>query len=165
MDIALVWTQIMQCCKEALLLPPEHNSSLYPYLISSCGSHIPLRKVEIGHAGPSLSVTTQSLKTTSFTNLSASQNILPPPAGSLIPPSSNTDLWCFRMKDSSHMSLYFPPSSAPSLTQAPYTNTWSSRVSLSCAIRAPFISASVGCSRVPIPSSHWSFSASFLPTM
>lgn len=159
MDIAFVWTQTMQCCKEALLLPPEHNSPLYPYLISSCDSHIPLRKVEIGHTGPSLSVTTQSLKTTSLTNVSASQNILPPPAGSLIPLSSNTDLWCFRMKDSSHMSLYFPPSSAP------YTNTWSSRVSLSCAIRAPFISASVGYSCVPIPSSHWSFSASFLRTM
>lgn len=148
-------TRTKPLCKHKLrwrkeALSPEHNLSSYLYLVSSCGSHTPLPKEEMATLDPPCDYPTP--KGTSLANALASQSILPPQAGSLTALGSTTDFWGFRMKGSSHLSLYFLPFSATSLTQAP-TAMLEAHISV-----APFLSASVGRSHHPTASSPWSLS-------
>lgn len=96
--------------------------SLTSPITSGCGPHVSLEKLALAYTGPFLPVTIQ-YPSTHLSNFSASQNTLPLPAGSLIPLGLNTDFWGFMIKTSC-LSLLFPLSSTPILTQATYTNNF-----------------------------------------
>lgn len=108
------------------------------YLSSSCGLYIRINSCW------TLFVETKSLNH-SLTNILASQNMFLTPAESLTPLGSNIDFQGFMMKDYSHLTLYCPLSSIPSLTQATYTYQWlEGHIFLYLA--PP--SASIGCSHL-----------------